>query len=150
MEAIRRNGKGTGRPMQPSIPDQDPQTDGQPKGLGAGDSSRGRLAAILRQRCPRCRQGRVFKGLVEMNTVCPVCGLRFEREEGYFLGAMYFSYGMSVLILGVGTLLAALVLPDWRLELVMLLVVAAYLPFVPIVFRYSRVLWMHFDRWAWH
>ena len=24
-----------------------------------------------------------------------------------------------------------------------------YLPVVPIVFRYSRVVWIHFDRWAW-
>ena len=45
-----------------------------------------RFWAILRQRCPRCRAGRVFRGLVDMNPSCPVCGLPFEREQGYFLG----------------------------------------------------------------
>ena len=24
-----------------------------------------------------------------------------------------------------------------------------YLPFVPLVTRYARVLWIYFDRWAW-
>lgn len=27
---------------------------------------------------------------------CPVCGLKFEREQGYFLGAMYVSYLVSI------------------------------------------------------
>jgi hypothetical protein len=24
-----------------------------------------------------------------------------------------------------------------------------FLPFVPMLYRYSRVLWLYFDRWAW-
>jgi len=31
-----------------------------------------------------------------MNEHCPHCGLRFEREQGYFLGAMYISYGLAL------------------------------------------------------
>ena len=34
-----------------------------------------------------------------MNDPCPVCGLVFEREPGYFLGAMYFSYALAVFII---------------------------------------------------
>jgi len=30
-----------------------------------------------------------------------------------------------------------------------LLAILAYLPFVPLVFRYSRVIWIFFDRWVW-
>ncbi len=38
---------------------------------------------------------------------CPSCGLRFLRETGYFLGAMYISYGLGVLtILPVAVVLA--------------------------------------------
>jgi hypothetical protein len=84
-----------------------------------------------------------------MNPTCPVCGLPFEREEGYFLGAMYISYGMSVILLVTATLLASLLLPTWDLGWVALLASALYVPFVPLVFRYSRVIWIHFDRWAW-
>src|SRR5690242_14056243 len=56
------------------------------------------LWAILRERCPRCRTGRIFRGVFAMNDPCPDCGLLFQREEGYFLGAMYISYGVSVTI----------------------------------------------------
>jgi hypothetical protein len=31
-----------------------------------------------------------------MHEQCPVCGLRFEREPGYFTGAMYLSYGVAI------------------------------------------------------
>ncbi|MCI0460319.1 MAG: DUF983 domain-containing protein [Gemmataceae bacterium] len=108
-----------------------------------------RFWAILSQRCPRCLQGRVFRGAVEMNPSCPVCGLPFEREEGYFLGAMYISYALSIVFLGLLTWVASLLLPKWDLGTLVLVAVVAYLPFVARVFRYSRVIWIHFDRWAW-
>jgi hypothetical protein len=37
---------------------------------------------------------------------CPACGLKFEREDGYFLGAMYIGYGLGI---GVIAVLSALV-----------------------------------------
>jgi uncharacterized protein (DUF983 family) len=55
-----------------------------------------RFSAILKQLCPRCLQGKVFGKLWKMNRRCPACGLEFEREPGYYLGAMYFSYGLAV------------------------------------------------------
>jgi hypothetical protein len=48
-----------------------------------------RLAAIVQQRCPRCLHGQVFATLFRMHEQCPLCGLSFEREPGYFTGAMY-------------------------------------------------------------
>jgi hypothetical protein len=83
-----------------------------------------------------------------MNEVCPVCNLHFEREEGYFLGAMYVSYPLAVPIIGLWILLLHWLLPNWRWEFVILLSGLFFIPFVPVVFRYSRVLWMFFDHWA--
>jgi uncharacterized protein (DUF983 family) len=107
--------------------------------------------ALLRQRCPRCGQGKVFRGSTRMNTSCPVCELPFERpgEEGYFVGAMYISYGLAVIILGLLLGVGYLLLPDWDTGNVALLAIAAFVPLVPMVFRYSRVIWIYFDRWAW-
>jgi uncharacterized protein (DUF983 family) len=107
------------------------------------------LVALLRQRCPHCRQGPVFRTAVRMNTICPVCGLAFEREEGYFLGAMYVSYALSTLWLGLGMLAVHLVWPDLDLGWAVLVAAVAYLPFVALMFRYSRVIWIYFDRWVW-
>ena len=83
-----------------------------------------------------------------MNEICPKCGLRFEREQGYFLGAMYFSYPLSVPILGLLIGRGYLLFPGIRIEWVIGLAALAYLPFMPAVFRYSRVLWIYFERWA--
>ena len=55
--------------------------------------------AILALRCPRCLKGRVWRQFVAMNPTCPECGLVFERESGYFAGAMVVSYGLAVPIL---------------------------------------------------
>jgi uncharacterized protein (DUF983 family) len=52
-----------------------------------------RLAALVQQRCPRCRHGAVFAGLFRMHAQCPVCGLVFAREQGSCTGAMSLSYG---------------------------------------------------------
>jgi len=84
-----------------------------------------------------------------MNPGCPVCGLPFEREEGYFLGAMYVSYAISMVVLGLMMWVASLLLPTWDLGILVLVACVFYLPLVPMVFRYSRVIWIHFDRWAW-
>ena len=106
------------------------------------------LGAALRQRCPRCREGRIFRGQITMNRSCPVCGLPFEREEGYFLGAMYVSYPLSIPILGGLLLLGYLALPGWPIELLIALAGVAYIPFMPFVYRWARVIWIHFERWA--
>jgi uncharacterized protein (DUF983 family) len=105
-----------------------------------------RLGAVVRQRCPRCLQGRVFTGLTTMLDRCPVCGHRFEREPGYFLGAMYASYFMSIPILGLLTVLIGwLLLPSWSLEWVVPVACVPYLFLTPLVYRYARVIWMHMD-----
>jgi hypothetical protein len=83
-----------------------------------------------------------------MNAICPVCGLRFEREPGYFLGAMYFSYPLSVPILGFLMLALHLLFPEMRFEFVAGLATLGFVPFVPAVFRYARVLWIYFERWS--
>src|SRR5262249_45241833 len=104
------------------------------------------LWALLRQRCPRCRVGKMFSGSLTMNDPCPVCGQIFRIEEGYFLGAMYFSYALSSVLLIAFYFIARALLPGLHDFVVPLVALAAYLPFVPAVFRWSRVLWVWLDR----
>ena len=58
------------------------------------------FTGIVHQLCPRCRLGKIFRSSIflfpKMHERCPVCGLKFEREQGYFLGAMYISYGLAL------------------------------------------------------
>ena len=80
-----------------------------------------------------------------MHEKCPVCGLKYEREPGYFLGAMYFSYLLSI---PPGLILVLLLwrFTSWRFDVVLLTAFIAYLPFVPFVTRFARVVWMYVDR----
>jgi hypothetical protein len=80
-----------------------------------------------------------------MNERCPVCNLRFGREPGYFTGAMYASYALAVLLLSALSLLFW-GLTDWPVERILLAATLALLPFVPAIFRYSRVIWIYLDR----
>lgn len=122
------------------MPHQQPTTETAPL------RRRSLLAAILRLRCPRCREGRMFAGTFKMNDPCPVCGKLFQREEGYFLGAMYFSYALATAVLIPLYVVAMLLMPGQDTLVIALVATLAYLPFVPAVFRYSRVLWVYVDQ----
>ena len=106
-----------------------------------------RFWAVAHRRCPACREGRIFRGLWSMNEDCPVCSLHFTRGPGYFTGAMYFSYALGIPIISLLTLIAYLISPSWHLYQHVLVAWLVFLPLVPAVFQYSRVLWIHFDRY---
>ncbi len=79
-----------------------------------------------------------------MFETCPVCGLRFRREPGYFVGAMYLSYFMSIPpVLLLVAVLHRLTGWDWGISA--LAAAAVYLPAAPFVARLARVLWLHLD-----
>jgi uncharacterized protein (DUF983 family) len=101
-----------------------------------------RAKAVVLQRCPRCLQGRVFRRFMSMHERCPVCDLRFEREPGYFYGAMYFSYALAIVTTLYWVPLLILGAPLW---LVIGLPSLHLLLQTPLAFRYSRVLWLHLD-----
>ena len=80
-----------------------------------------------------------------MHELCPVCGLRFQREQGYFLGAMYVSYALSVpcvvlLMFGIWRL------TGWKVDRLMVAGVLAFLPFVLPITRFARVVWIWVDQ----
>ena len=49
----------------------------------------------LARRCPRCGADRLFRGWFHLRERCPRCGLRFERQEGGFLGALTLNYAVT-------------------------------------------------------
>jgi len=103
------------------------------------------LGGILTLRCPRCRRGRLFTGLITMPERCPSCGLYYEREHGYFVGAMAISYGLAVGLVAI-LFFGLLWLTRWSLEWVLLVSGAALLPLAPLCLRYSRAMWIYLDR----
>ncbi|MBI1963970.1 MAG: DUF983 domain-containing protein [Candidatus Rokubacteria bacterium] len=120
------------------------------------------LGRAVRLRCPRCGQTplfprcelgdagrsrvatravRWFGHWFRMRPACAFCGLRFERAQGYFVGAIYVNYAVTTPIAVGGALVLWRVAgldPVWQLAL--------WGPFVVVFplwfFRWSRSLWL--------
>ncbi len=106
--------------------------------------------AILEGRCPRCRKGNMFVypfsnflKFYKMHTHCPVCGLRFEIEPGFFFGSMYISYIFSVGILLGSSFLLYFTLNDPKMWVYIVVIPLVTLLFLPFLFRYSRIVYMY-------
>ena len=79
-----------------------------------------------------------------MNEPCPRCGLRFEREPGYWTGAMVASYALGVPVLVL--IVAALwLLTGWDIVPVLIVGDVLFLAAAPFIWRYSRVIWLYLD-----
>jgi uncharacterized protein (DUF983 family) len=101
--------------------------------------------ALRRGLCPVCRSAPIFAGRWRMNEICPACHTRFEKAPGYFVGAMYISYGLAMIVVILMAVVFELdVFRSWPLPVVLILAIAIYLPLVPALFRWSRILWIHF------
>lgn len=106
--------------------------------------------ALSSGKCPRCRKGDIFKtsmlditGFWKMNDHCTNCGVSFEPEPGFYFGAMFVSYALSVVlfaVIGIGLYIVANP-ADW--VYITSIVVGAIL-FTPFSFRYSRILFLYF------
>lgn len=117
--------------------------------MASTPARRNLLISTLQCRCPRCREGRVFQAppwnlgrFSKYNTHCPVCGIAFEREPGFFWGAMYASYAFSVGIMLVGSFLIYYLLNDPGIWTYISIIVALTLLLMPYNFQISRIIWI--------
>ena len=76
---------------------------------------------------------------------CPVCNLKFEREQGYFLGAMYISYGLALVTITIIALLLWLGL-KWSFQKTVVWAIVFFVPLAPMLTFFSRVLWIYLDQ----
>lgn len=113
--------------------------------------------ALFLGKCPRCHKGDIFKhrlmkisGFWKMHNQCPYCEVTFEPEPGFYFGAMFVSYALSVVLFAViGISLYVLGNPaDW---VYLSAIILGAVLFTPFSFRYSRILFLysfggiHFD-----
>lgn len=62
------------------------------------------------RRCARCGSGGLFRRWLSMVERCPRCGVRFEREEGFFTGVYLVNFGVTLALLFVAVMAYALAL----------------------------------------
>lgn len=105
------------------------------------------LMAFAKSKCPNCRSGKLFthsfynlRNFLKMNENCPVCGIKFEKETGFFWSAMYISYAINVAVaVNVGILLN-IILDNPPLNLYIALIIGPVVVASTIIFRYSRMI----------
>jgi uncharacterized protein (DUF983 family) len=100
----------------------------------------------LRLRCPRCAAGRLYRKPFRMNQQCGRCGLKFEREQGYFIGAIYINYAATVGIAVPGFfLLDAFAGLSIEQQLTIWVPFAVFFPLA--FFHHARSLWLVLDHY---
>jgi uncharacterized protein (DUF983 family) len=99
------------------------------------------------KRCPRCGSGHLFRGWFTIVDRCPRCHLHFEREPGYWVGALAINIGVTSAVFVLAFALAlALTIPDIPV-LPILAVLVPLMIVVPIVYYpFSKTVWMAVDR----
>lgn len=107
-----------------------------------------KIYSIFRLKCPRCHEGNLFlhknaysySNLEKMPEKCPVCDQKYWPEPGFYYGAMYVSYALTI-ALSVAIFVAMTVL--WRFEVLWYLGINAVsiLLLFPPIFRVSRAVW---------
>ncbi len=107
------------------------------------------LGRALRRRCPRCGDP-CFQTWFQMKEHCDRCGLQFEREPGYWVGAVIINttliFGTFLLTFG-GLVIATWPDVNWGLVLGVTIAVNGI---VPVVFYpLSKTVWMAMEL-SWH
>mgnify|MGYP003919030221 CR=1 FL=1 len=108
-----------------------------------------KLYSILFNKCPKCHQGDFFinkspysKGFMKMYDKCPHCSESFEKEVGFYYGAMYVSYGINIGY-GVGLFLLTVLLLNIDLIVYLFLFSGLVVVLFPWTIRISRLIYIN-------
>jgi uncharacterized protein (DUF983 family) len=104
------------------------------------------LARAVRKRCPLCGSKGLFTGWTRLRDTCPGCGYRFERESGYWVGAIIINLAVTEVLFGImfiTTLLATAPEVPWQPLLAVALATNGIFPW--IFYPLSKTIWMAVD-----
>jgi uncharacterized protein (DUF983 family) len=97
--------------------------------------------------CPSCGRRGLFKRWFTLRTSCPACGLNFEREEGYWTGAIFANL-FTTMILFILLMVTAFVvtLPEPPVAELIVGSVLFTIAFPLFFYPFSKTVWMALDR----
>lgn len=108
------------------------------------------INSILGMKCPRCRKGHLFvrknpyafRDSLSMPDFCPTCGQDFKIEPGFYIGALWTSFPIVILIMAVLSILLLVVLGT-SLEWFFVVITVLLLGLQPLIIRLGRSIWIH-------
>ncbi|GHB80535.1 DUF983 domain-containing protein [Persicitalea jodogahamensis] len=109
-----------------------------------------KLYSIFTNTCPKCNVGSFFKtnnpydlkNFDKLNAHCEYCGESFKREPGFYIGAMYISYALTV-AMTVTAFVGFVLIFNFQIEYVLAGLILAILLLLPILFRSARIIWIN-------
>lgn len=78
-----------------------------------------------------------------MNERCAYCGHRYERETGFFYGAMYASYAVTVALSVATFVLTYLIYPAAPYWVYIINIFFVLIVLAPLSFRLGRLIWIN-------
>lgn len=104
---------------------------------------------VISGTCPNCGKTKLFydKGniflfrLPKMNNSCSKCNYNFHRETGFYFGAMYVSYGLTVAEM-VAVIVIGLLFNISVMNMFIIITLIAFLLFT-FNYRISRIIWLN-------
>lgn len=112
-----------------------------------------KLYSIINLKCPRCNEGNLFvnksaysplKESILMPEKCSHCGLKYEKETGFYYGAMYVSYGVNVAISIALFLIYYVLFYQYPLHYFIAADILFIVATFPVITRISRAIWINF------
>ena len=109
-----------------------------------------RTQSVIACRCPKCGEGRLFKYPLKkltafgtMHESCENCGQTFMPEPSFYMGALFISYAIQIVIFLVTFFSLKLTgLGHGVSEYVTTMAAMVVITF-PTVYRLSRSIWIH-------
>ena len=80
-----------------------------------------------------------------MQHTCDSCELKFEREPGFYLGSIYFNYGLTSVLATVGFLVIRFGMQQSN-QLALAVTVTFAILFPLLMHRHARSFWLAFDQ----
>jgi uncharacterized protein (DUF983 family) len=107
------------------------------------------MGPLWQGKCPRCAKAKVFKHpafnlwrFMEMHDYCPECNASFQPEPGFYFGAMFISYAITVAIM-VAISLVLWLFFDPPTSIYIYTFLASVVLATPFSYRYSRLIWLY-------
>lgn len=110
-----------------------------------------KLYSVLHLKCPVCHEGEFFQAhpynlnrVGDLHANCPVCGVKYEKEVGFYTGAMYVSYAIGVAVCVSVWVALMVLLPDLGIITQIMAIASVMLFGAPLFYALSKIIWANF------
>lgn len=101
------------------------------------------MQRCLRLLCPACGKSLIAQSPFKIRHHCPSCGALFQREEGFFVGAITINVVTTELIILVLYLACLLTIGNYQLILTVLFIAGLLFPVA--FYHHSWSIWLSLD-----